>query len=482
MGKTKELFRNVVIKFAGLSVLAVVALFLFSSTALRAEAATAKVTASSVRIRKEASTSSDVVGSADNGDTFTIQGEVTGSDGKVWYKVSVDGVTGYIRSDLAQKSESGTVTTDPGTPTTSNQEVTAIQPISAKVTGGQVRVRPDASTNGSVVTTVSKDTVVTVNGMAKGSDNKTWYQVNFRSGSDDITGFIREDFLQLAGEVVPVTEEAPEVPPVEEPSQEIPEVTVKEKDYETYESEGKWYLVNNTTSPAYQYVIEDIFKAAETNADLYEDSLKTIKTQKIFIVILVLLLVAGGVGATFIIFKMKDMLDEAYYEEVEKEVSGKRQNKQQNVMHTVGKNSPQSKPTVNGQAKPQQMNGQAKPAVKTQQVNGQPKQMPKPPVNGAVPRPNTAQTPAMTPRQPMNPQKPVQPKANEPLKTAPIQKPVNEAPKAAPVQPAAKPQPAAPQKPVNAEKPKQDFKSKNFAADDDDFEYDFLNWDGDEEI
>lgn len=469
MGKTKDFVRKSIQKIAGLSLLAVIALFMFSSLALHADAATAKVTASSARVRKEASTSSDVVTSVSNGDSFTIQAEVNGSDGYVWYKISVNNQIGYIRSDLAQKSEGGSTTT----PTTNTANVTEVQPISAKVTGGQVRVRPDASTNGSVVTTVAKDTVVTVNGTAEGADNKLWYKVSFRSGNDDITGFIREDFLQLTGEVVPLNEVTPEVPVddnppvVDTPSEPV----VVVKDYDTFEVDGKWYLVNNTTSPAYQYVIEDVFKAAETNATLYENSLKKVKTQKIFIVVLLLLLVAVGVGATFIIFKMKDMLDEAYYEDVEKEVAAKRQNKQQNVMHTVGKDAAQKKPTVNGQPKP---------AVKPQ-TNGQPKPMQKPPVNGAAKpqqpqgaRPQQAQPQGARPQQ-----------AQSQQGARPLQQPVNGAAQSQ-LQHAAKPQPqpqaAKPQQAQQAAKPKQEFKGKNFVEEDDDFEYDFLNWDGEEEM
>ena len=450
MGKTKEFLKKSIKKVAGLSVLAMVALFLFVGFALQAEAATAKITASSARVRKQASTSSDVVTSVNNGDSFTIQKEVTGSDGYVWYEISVNNQIGYVRSDLAKKSESTTTTTT--TTTTNNAAVTEVQPISAKVTGGQVRVRPDASTNGSVVTTVAKDTVVTVNGTADGADGKVWYKVNFRSGNDDITGFIREDFLQLAGALVPVVESTPEFPTVDEPATEVvPDPPVVEvKDYETFESNGKWYLVNNTTSPAYQYVIDDIFKAAETNAALYENSLKKVKTQKTFIMILLLLLVAVGVGATFVIFKMKDMLDEAYYEDVEKEVAAKRQNKQQNVMHTVGKDAAQKKPTVNGQQKP----------APKQPVNGQPKQ----PANGAA-KPQQAQ--AAKPQQ-AQAAKPQQAQAAKPQQAQ-----------------AAKPQQAQAAKPqqTQAAKPAaQNAKPKNFIEEDDDFEYDFLNWDGEEEM
>jgi len=457
MGRTKDLTKKLLVKVLGSVAVFAAAILMFSGIALQAEAATAKITASSVRVRKEASTGSDVVTSVSNGDSFTIQSEVTGSDGYVWYKISVNNQIGYIRSDLAQKSESGSATTN-------NTEVTEVQPISAKVTGGQVRVRPDASTNGSAVTTVAKDTVVTVNGMAKGADNKTWYKVSFRSGNNDISGFIREDFLQLAGELVPVVEEVPEnpdEPTTDDPAIEVPDTPVVEtKDYETFEADGKWYLVNNTTSPAYQYEIEKVFEAAETNAKLYEGSLKTVKTQKVFIIILILLLVAVGVGATLIIFKMKDMLDEAYYEDVEKEVAAKRQNKQQNVMHTVGKDSVQKKPTVNGQQRP---------AGKTQPAGGQQRPMPKQP-GSAASRPNPSQT------------------VGGQSRLAPQQRPAGLNPSAqSKPSGAAQPRPAVPQtgeaqKPVNAAKPKQEWKSKNFVSDDDEFEYDFLNWDGEEEL
>ncbi|MFI3237089.1 MAG: SH3 domain-containing protein [Lachnospiraceae bacterium] len=64
---------------------------------------------SSVNMRKEASTSTDVVTSLSAGTTFDIIGETTGTDNYVWYQVQIelDGQTlqGYVRSDLATTSE-----------------------------------------------------------------------------------------------------------------------------------------------------------------------------------------------------------------------------------------------------------------------------------------------------------------------------------------------------------------------------------------
>ena len=90
MGRTKDLTKRLLVKVLGSVAVFAAAILMFSGIALQAEAATAKITASSVRVRKEASTSSEVVTSVSNGDSFTIQSEVTGADGYVWYKISVN--------------------------------------------------------------------------------------------------------------------------------------------------------------------------------------------------------------------------------------------------------------------------------------------------------------------------------------------------------------------------------------------------------
>ena len=72
-------------------------------------AARVRVISSSARLRGEASTSSDQVGSLSSGNEIDVVGETTGSDGMLWYQVSgeVDGetVSGYIRSDLVEVTE-----------------------------------------------------------------------------------------------------------------------------------------------------------------------------------------------------------------------------------------------------------------------------------------------------------------------------------------------------------------------------------------
>ena len=72
-------------------------------------AARVRVVPASAILRGEASTDSEQVGSLSSGDEIDVVGETTGSDGNLWYQVSgeVNGetVSGYIRSDLVEVTQ-----------------------------------------------------------------------------------------------------------------------------------------------------------------------------------------------------------------------------------------------------------------------------------------------------------------------------------------------------------------------------------------
>ncbi len=203
----------------------------------------------------EANATSSAIGSALKDAVVSINFQTTAADGTVWYQVFVDANTlGFIRSDLVQITDGTTPptqvaetapTTTP-TPTTNETPATveAVNPVSGSVTGGQqIRVRGNASTTSQVVTTVANGTAITVTGTANGSDNKVWYQVNFIANGTDVVGFIRSDFINLSGELTPVTNE----PPIDtEPQQpEDTEPVSDKKDYDTNYQNDKWYLVFN---------------------------------------------------------------------------------------------------------------------------------------------------------------------------------------------------------------------------------------------
>lgn len=75
-----------------------------------------KVKGSSVRVRETPSTSSNVKGSAKGDTEVTVSGETTDAEGNVWYKVSYNSgdktVTGFIRSDFIEVTQSVEPTTE----------------------------------------------------------------------------------------------------------------------------------------------------------------------------------------------------------------------------------------------------------------------------------------------------------------------------------------------------------------------------------
>ncbi len=486
MERTKDLR----IRLFGVVAAIMMMCFMFVHLSLITLAAEGKVTAQAAKIRATASTTSEQVGSATRGEKYTITGEETGADGYVWYKITFDGnKTGYIRSDLMEKT--GEVTNS-GTTANPTVPVTDVQPVSATITGSSVRVRSDASTSGSIIAGVVRDYVVTVNGQATDSQGKTWYRVTYSSENGEITGFIREDFLTVSGTITPVTDtpvvDDPVVndPVVSEPgANDTPQTNdpVVVKAYEVIEENGVWKLVDNTAGRKYDAAA--LIKANDVNPPKLEELEKKVSSQKGWIVFLVLLVIALGVLATLLFLKVKDVMDEAYFAAVEKDTIRQRQGQKANnsaarnktVMQTVGSNG-----SGNKQGMPRNT---SVPKPANPNTNRAPQQRPA----GSAPQTVKVSNPEDTRApKPVGQQRSAQ---QRPAGTAPAQRPVNPgtqqarpANQGAPAQRPAAPgaqqaRPVAQQKAVETQ---QSWQSKNFVAEEEeDFEFEFLNWDASEE-
>lgn len=496
-----------------------------------------KITANTAKVRKEASTSSDTLASVKKGDTVTIKGQTQAGDGYTWYQVIYDGTnTGYIRSDLMEVTDGttpGTIvpsTTGQTTGSTSNTsasdetlvEVIQVQPVSAKVSGSSpVRVRQNASTTSRIVSTAQGGLALTVNGTASGTDGNEWYQVTFISNGAEVSGFVRADYVTLDGELVAADgAQQQEVSPQDaQPEKNEYSAVDTSKAWDTYYQDDIWHLVDNTSGKSYG--IDQIFQTVETNNKTLKEVLATNKTQQIAVVALVILVVILVCVISVLVFKLKEMKDAAYYEKIERETARRRsaERTSQNGAKT-GKGSGQrpagQKPNgqrANGNgAKSQHPTGQ-KPAG--QHANGGRNNGQHP----AAQRPNGQRRPAdaeetvqrqrpgekqEAERRTVMPEQPLSEKQGESVRedaqevtAAAMQEnevTVNEAVSTAQeaeqnvqegftenIEEAAKeiaremgdPVPAA-----STEKPK--WKSKNF-VDDDEFEFQFLDWDEDQE-
>lgn len=292
-----------------------VCLFLFSFESMAAEGT---VKPSSAKIRKAADTSSEALASVEAGDKLSIKAKTTGADGNVWYQVFVDANTlGFIRSDIL-KDIDGTVpeleVASSSTTENSAQDEpaaavdTTVEEVprqSATVTGGDVNVRAGASTSAAKEATAKNGTAITVTGQATGVDGKVWYQVNFIDDGKEINGYIRSDYVEL-GEII---EEIPE-PEEETPETETPEPEqTQTKAYDTVlenkeDGTQEWYLYDNEAG--YKYSIPKLMKATQANEESDAQLAKQVTQQKIVIVIMVFVIVVLILGVTLLFFKLRE--------------------------------------------------------------------------------------------------------------------------------------------------------------------------------
>lgn len=328
-----------------------------------------KVIANAAKVRAEANTNSAQVGSVQKDGIVVINEEVTGADGKVWYKVTFDtDKTGYIRSDLMSKYEEAEEGGEGSQGPVIAQGVTPVNPVPAKVSGSQIRVRNSASTAGDIVSTLEKDTIVTVLGTATESNGKIWYQITY---NDTVNGFVRSDFVTLQGDLTAPEQTPPEQPGEEEPPAEVeqppveePPVEVETKAMETQLDGEVWYLIDH--EQGIKYSIPDLFDAGKKNAELYNKSQDTMKKMKVWMGILLLITFLAVVGATFLLMKYKDMKDAIEFGKTERETLEKRRALKNSQRHEreAGNTKPQGSARPQGTVNAPSGAGQKKPVQK----------------------------------------------------------------------------------------------------------------------
>lgn len=461
----------------------------------------AKVTApNGAKIRESADTGSTMVGGAEKDKVLSVLGQTQGADGYTWYQVQVnDTTTGYVRSDLVEVSgdiPEGTAGGEGGGEGAGGgesvppAEVTQVNPVSATIEGEGVEIRDSASLTGGVLGTVPGGTAVTVTGYVTDAEGTTWYQANYISGETQVDGFLLADACTLSADLTPLGQEPAgnETPP--EPTQE-PEPAR----YELVENNGEWLLVDNVKDPGNGYSIEKLMDGLQNNAQMYYASEAKVKNQKIIIIVLVFLLVAAVAGIAFLVFKIRDTMDSAYFNEVENETLRRKNasgnpGKQKPAMHTVGpKDQPPrtagprpagtaQRPAGSTGQKPAAATGQRSPGTEAKAGSG---------IQGQ----RTAGRSAGT-----RPAGSVQGQGQRPAQGARLagsaqgQRSAGAAPRTGtqgqrPVgaQGARRPEGAQPKAPQGARpvQSAQKAQPKNFMADDDEFEFEFLNYDGDEE-
>lgn len=390
---------------------------------------TGEVTGTSVKVRKEAGTDSDVVAGVTIGNTVDVTDEVNGTDGKVWYKIMINANEyGYIRSDYVRlKGEEQTSNST----TTTTSDVTPMEKQNGHTNTSNVKVREQATTSSAELDKINQDQVFVALGTAKGPDGKIWYRVSYLDNGTEVNGFIRSDLVTLTGTVEEEPEETPE-PPAEEPEETAkPDVPTPSVDYEavyTTDETGEyvWYLYNRTAGQRYK--IEQLLQVNKSNQDEVEDLSDANFTLKIWLIVVICLLVMGAVVVTFFFLKTKE----------EESVPRKRTNMGMPQARSQGstrqQNNVRPQTIADPRTKPQGTNGQ----VSRTQTSGQQTVRTQAATQNKTPGANNAKTQSAQGE-------------NSSMRN------------------------------VQAQKQKTSWKAKNFLDDNDEFEFGFLDFDEEDE-
>jgi len=144
------------------------------------------LTTAGVNVRSSASTSSEVLKAVIEGTSV----EVSEHDPAGWSKVSVEGTSGYIRSDFLTRGGDGSAALAvTSTGTTAEPEAAAV--IGTLKTTGSVNLREGASTDDEIIRSLSEGTSVEI----LENESNGWYKVRH----NDTDGYIRADLLSESG-------------------------------------------------------------------------------------------------------------------------------------------------------------------------------------------------------------------------------------------------------------------------------------------
>ena len=498
-------------------------------TVARAESGT---TNTAVNMRKTPSKNGDLVKKLEKGTAVELGDLVDGKDGdgKKWYAVTVGGSTGYIRSDLISKGNANTGTSDGGSVSGVVEEVT---PVGASVAGSNtVRVRTSASTTTSnnILATVAKGTDVTVIGKIVGEDKKTWYQVRLTVEGSEKVGYIRSDYLVISGEVRPIDSNTETSTPVDN-DPVIPddtetktntETVTPSKRYETKLINEEWWIQDLEKNE--QYKIEQLFSAANEYKSLYETANKKAKSRKGWLIFFIIVAVLACGGAGYLFYRLKEAKEAAFIASIENntprrtsdrprnqangrekpairdglEGRSREEGRPANGQRSTGNRQPGQRPNGQPGQRPAEAQGQRPAgAQQGQRPNGQPAQRPadaqgQRPMNGQPgQRPVDAQG-----QRPMNGQpgqRPMDAQGQRPMNGQPGQRPMDaQGQRPMNGQPGQRPMDAQGQRPMGGQPQQRPVngpqgqpqaapnRPKNFVQDNDDMEYEFLNWDSDE--
>ena len=159
-----------------------------------AASGTGKVNCSSLNVRSGAGTKYDVVTTVSRNQAVTITGTTKDSSGDKWYSVTFSksgkSYKGYVYAEYitVTKNDSNSNNSNNNSNDNTNQDTMS---IAAVVNCDALNMRSGAGTNYSVVTTLTKNTAVTITAEAKDSNGTLWYKIT----AGNKKGYVHSSYL-----------------------------------------------------------------------------------------------------------------------------------------------------------------------------------------------------------------------------------------------------------------------------------------------
>ena len=317
----------------------------FNAASIAGLAASATVL-DTCNVRSEASATSSAVTQASKDSTVEVGDPVTNDAGETWYPVTLsDGTTGYIKSNLLNIEETASTTTDTTTTTTDTTTTDttadttgdtsadtsadgtdasesadtaasadvptaqgegyaqAMTPTNATVSS-DVNVRAGAGTDYTKIGELTAGTTLVAIGQAKDSNGDIWYQFYTTGTDQQMTGFIRYDYITLGDPVQTAQTDTSSQDTSEDASQD----STEKPDYEAvYADDGsgtsEWYLYNNVTNTRKK--ISDMESAVDEANTLVTEAQSSVSHYRMITILFGVLFAVSLIAVIFLILNLR---------------------------------------------------------------------------------------------------------------------------------------------------------------------------------
>lgn len=167
---------------------------------------TATTKASTLNVRDNIGTTSNVIAQLSKQDAIIVLDCMKDTNGTYWYKINFyqdgESKTGYVSSNYVIIADPTATPQPTATPTPAIDSVVDVVkknvfPREGTVIANKLYVRNDAGTSYKAVTTIDRNTSVSILGAKKDVNGEYWYQISFTTNGVKQVGYVHSDYVAV---------------------------------------------------------------------------------------------------------------------------------------------------------------------------------------------------------------------------------------------------------------------------------------------